>query len=882
MLTGATFIRELARGALLLYPVRFRRDHRADFIDAASHLLRRESSTRTPFRALLTTSRVLLVDALASAPGMWMTVATSGSSGALGGRMAESVGTWLRGTRHDLYLATRSAVRLPALTLAIVGTLSLGIGVSTAVFDALDRAILHPLPFARSEELALVVMREARLEGTMAVPLATFQNWRARATSIRPLEVFRRQRVIQSTEAGTETLNGLGVSGGLPAMLGVKPVVGRMLAEADAAPSASAVVMLGESRWRTTFGADRAIVGRVITLSNKPAEIVGVWPAGARLDFEEPPDLVRPLPAGQEYRDGSWVQVIGRVRHGHTAEEVVSELAVLTLPTGSTQLVYRPTIVTPADLLLGKEFVSGVWLVFGGGLLLLGAAIANASQLLLERATERSHELGVRIALGASRERIVRMLLAEGVVTAVVSLGASALIAGAIEAGLAHFEPRLFVEAAGAGLGGRAFVFGAVVAGGASLICTLTAMVRAGRHKLAVVGPMRVTSAASSAVTLLVATQAAMAIVLACGAVLMGQSLRRLSHVDPGIDAERLAELSVSLPADRYPTPTSWHAYLENALERLRAVPGVAGATTSAMPLMLASEMNGLPRLDGEPESTSPSAPLMAVVEAPRDFLRVVGIRLRAGRLYETDERDVALVSESLARSHGGSVVGRWLYLPRSTKAATIVGVVGDVRYAGLADDESRMPAVYLPSPPAASSFIRFFVRTEREPADALSAARQRLAAIDRSVPILTADTGPEVIGRQTARHRFVAVLLGSLATFGFILAMSGIYGAVALSITRRRREIGVRMALGATAERLVAAFVAHGLRPVMAGAIIGGAAVWFVTPFLKALLFRVSAHDPSSEVVGVGLVLLTAVVAAIYPARRISRIDPAKTLRES
>jgi ABC-type antimicrobial peptide transport system permease subunit len=261
-----------------------------------------------------------------------------------------------------------------------------------------------------------------------------------------------------------------------------------------------------------------------------------------------------------------------------------------------------------------------------------------------------------------------------------------------------------------------------------------------------------------------------------------------------------------------------------------------------------------------------------------------MGMRILEGRAFTEGERDVVVVSESFARKRKESVVGRLLYPPGTPDPAPhlVVGVVNDVAYMGLANDTIDQPAVYRPGSFTASTFYRFIVRTDGDPAEVIAGARRRLAEIDPTVPVLAPQTGPDELRRQTAQHRFVAVLLGGIAIVGALLAMSGVYGAVALAVRRRSREIGVRMALGASASRLMGAVLLTAMKPVGGGALAGIGAAAILAPQAEALLFKVSPRDPLSGLLVLALVMATAALAALCPARRVSRVDPASTLRSA
>lgn len=886
--TGARIIRLLAASVSFLYPGRFRRIHRSDFADVADHVFAREAEKRPPLRATLAAARVIVSDTFAASPDLWMDAIRDGVPNAsIGNSLFRKVTHWLRGGGHDLKLAVRGAAHRPAFSMLVVATLGLGIGASSAAFDALDRAIVRPLPFAGDRQLRLVVMQQAT-SGYMSVPLNAFASWRRSATTVSAVEVFRRVSAISITSTGADVLRGLAVSGGLPAMLRVRPVIGRALTPADAAPGAPGAVMLTEQYWRQTYGADRSVIGRRLTISNKPMDIVGVWPSGARLDFEEAADIIRTLPAGAEYNSGSWVQVLARIQPGQTKTSVEAELLALTPRPSTGSLNYAPRMIAPADLLLGPQFVTGVWVVFVAALLLLAAAAANAGHLLMERAAMRQQELGIRMALGGSRARLVRLFFAEGLMYAAGGLVLGAVIAAGLEHGIAEYEPRLFRDVVGAGLAGRAFLFASVVAALTAIGATLAPLVRATRTDIsAVMGRNggRATASRSRAMTILVTLQSGLAVLLVFGAVLLSHSLRILLSVDPGIELPRLAEISISLPAARYTTAEVRNAYFQRAKEALTGLPGVRGVITSGMPLLTASLMNGAPYLEGERPPQTPPDATVAVGSVPPNYLAVMGISLLAGRTFADGDSDVALVNELFARAHGGNVLGKRIFLPRSQqsdKGFLVIGVVNNVRYMGLSNDTANQPALYIPAARSDSNFSRFIIRTDGNPADAIDGAKRRLAEIDPTVPVLAPQTGVEVFRSQTAQHRFVALLVGGLAALGFLLAASGVYGAVSLGVVQRTREFGIRMALGAHPARLVSAFVGGGLRPVAVGAVFGAIAAWLAAPYAQVLLFRVGPHDSLSTVAGLAVVFATSALAAWLPSRRISRVDPARTLREA
>jgi predicted permease len=888
---GVRLVRGIARATALAYPRSFRLAHARAFTDVAQHLWERESAASTPARATLVTARILIADTLTGCGLAWMAAVRDDGSPASWPRQALArLGRFIGGGWHDLGLAARSAARRPGFALLVILTLGVGIGTSAAAFDALDRAVLRPLPFHDSDRLVMLAMRDPQRGWWTSPSLDLLNTWRERAARLEGIEIYSEASLVWHADEGAERLSGLSVSGGLPGLLGVTPIAGRLLQPADAADGAPAAVMLTEPFWRSRFGADPGVVGRTLSIGATPAPVtvVGIWPAGARLHMRDTFDLVRVLPAGREYREGSFVHLIARKAPNVSNADVERELASLVPPTsGSSGNDRVPDATSPADLNLGAPYIQGLWLVFAGGVALLIVSIVNAGHLLLGRAAARTHELGVRLALGGSPLRLLRLFVAESAVyvTGAVAAGIGVMIA--IERAITYNEPRLFMAVDGAGLEGRAIWFIAAASGAATLACASAPLLRARSRDLRGVidasAVTRATSRRSRATSALVVAQASLAVLLVCGAFVMIRSFTQLMAVDPGMALDRLAAISVAPPAARYATAEARAAYLSRVREALETIPSVTGVTTSGMPLLNTSMQVGQPYLDGE-EKPEPGAAMTALNSVPPDYFGVTGMRVLAGRGFrEDDDTTVAVVNESFAQSRGGhdAVIGRQIYSPMGRTPFRIVGVVADVKLFGLSDQERKHAIYFREKPGGSDTFARFFVRTTGDPAAVVGEARRRIVGIDRAVPMFAPETGPEVVARQTSTERLVAVLLVGMAAMGFVLALAGIYGSVALDVSLRTREIGVRMALGATRQRVMGAIVGAGVRPVVAGGIAGVALAWVALPYVEALLYRVDPRDPASTGAAFAFVALAAVVAAWLPARHASRIDPAITLRQ-
>jgi predicted permease len=868
----------LARALLLFYPTAFRRAHRADFIDTAMHRWKRELlRTNSASAATTETVSLLAADTVAAAPRLWRSaLGRSLAPTALPGRTAMLA--LMSGLAGDVRLAARAAYRQAAFSLFVVATLAIGLGASTAAFGALDRSILRPLPFPDGDRFVFVVLEHSTLRWQSTPPADLVATWRAGATAIDRFEVHRSMNVTRAGADGADLITVLGVSGGLPGMLGVTPVAGRLLGPEDARHDAPDAVMVSESFWKREFGGASNAIGRVMRLNGKPYTIAGVWPGRARIDPRGMPPLIRVLRADEQLPRGTQATVLGRIREGASVDQAETEIAVLAQNWPDLGLHMRPVLRAPYGR-LGEAYVRGLWLVFTGAFVLMLVGIANAANLLLARATARADEVSLRLALGASRSRLVRLFTAESLILAAGGLAGGYIVGRAVGALIDVMEPRSSTLDAAAWSDGRTVEFAAAACALATVACTLAPALAARRSRLRPgLTPGRATARRAVGRAMLVAVQSALAVVLVVGAALMARSFANLRSIDPGFDIERLAVLSVNPPQDRYPTPAARESFLTRVQESLGSIPGVSGITTANMPPFTSTMVDGLPYLEGEAAPPVTGDTFTASTSARSNHFEVLGIPLLGGRLFTREDRTgVVIVNDAFARSRGGDVLGRTLLM--QGRAARIVGIVGNVRSFGLSDEPDRVQ-LYYPTRPNMTEYTRFVVRTSGDPGAVVRAARSRLAEIDREVPWREAEAGPDLLARQTARHRFVAVILAVLSAMGLILAVTGVYAAVSLEVSRRKRDVGVRMALGATARQVARQVLQSGLAPVVPGALAGAIAALWAAPLLEHLVFGMQARDMISVIAGVAIMGSAAAAGCMLPALRATRTNPADILR--
>ncbi len=883
---GQRLVKGVAVVLSWLYPHRFRRQVGAGFADVAADRFGREvSATGRTGLAIGRTVWILCADTALAAPSLWRaTVAGDERRPPIRARVTR----WMTQGSDDLRLAARTFVQQPLFALLVVGTLGLGIGASAAAFSALDRAVLRPLAFPEGDRLAFVSMMNPEQGWRFVPPFDAIERWRANSRSVERLEAYQPSTVTYYGSGAPELVSAANMSPGLPALLRVRPVVGRVLGEADLADGAAPAVMISESFWRTRYGGAADIVGRSERLGTLTYTIVGVWPQHARVDPSEQADVFLVRRDADAFNPSSWTFTVARlspgISHDQAQRDLNSHLSDL-----SSVRPERPASVTPPTEFLSQAYVRGLWLVFGAATLLMIVAVANASNLLLARASARDREIGIRLAMGGSTGSLVRLFLMEGATLSAagggLALGVAWCIGGLLTSlasgriPISHFEgfpPSVYVFA---GAGG---VFSALVCGLVPLVHARTSDIR---RLSGTDSDLRVVAGTSRVRQTLVALQAAVGVILVSGAILMARSMYNLAATDVGFALRELTTVSVAPPAARYRTPEARAAFIERVRGELASIPGVTGVVTSGMPLFRHSTQAGVPYLDGEAPPAGLAGETTRVGAAP-GFFEVMGIPLRRGRVFEPGETNVVVVNESFAMSRGGNVIGRRLYQPREgtphdrLPSAEIVGVVGDVRPDSGTGHGVTAAQVYAPSSGHSDGFARFMIRSEVDPGVVLATARDRVAALDPLLPLREATTGAEVFLVETALHRFVAVLLGGLALLGVTLAVAGVYGAVAIEVRRRFREAGLRVALGATGSQVVRLFIRRGMFPVLMGLAVGAIGWTWVSSLLSALLVRIDARDGFSTVTGVGFLTVVAVLACLWPARRASRVDPAVTLR--
>ncbi|HLL75962.1 MAG TPA: ABC transporter permease [Pyrinomonadaceae bacterium] len=793
---------------------------------------------------------------------------------------------------HDVRYAARMLAKKPGFTLIAVLTLALGIGTSTAIFSAVNPVLFEPLPYPHADRLAAI--SEVNADGSRNP--GTFGMYRGLAErnhSFEAVAVFKRWQPTMSGAGEPERFDGQRVSASYFRVLGAAPALGHDFRASDDQLRGPDVVVISDGLWQRRFGGDRAIVGRQVTLDDKPYTVVGVMPGGFENVLAPSADLWAPLQYDLSLGTawGHHLRTVGRLRPGVSLDQATREIDALGQAVLEEQRpeTYGPNVRFVASSLQGE--VTGavrpaLVAVLAAVALLLLIACVNVTNLLLARAAQRRGEFAVRAALGAARARLVRQMLTESLLLALAGGAAGLLVASFGVDALRALSPAGLPRAGAIGVDGAVFVFALGVTTLVGLAVGLIPAIHASRGALGVElqqSSRRASGGHQTARRVLVVAQVSLALVLLVGAGLLWRSLERLFAISPGFDTSHLLTMQVHTSGRRSDKEAN-DQFFARALETVRQVPGVASAAfTSQLPLSGDSDEFGA-RFEGEDPRTAHNVFRYAVSPG---YFETVGIPLRSGRLL--DARDAAgaqpalVISESLARSAfpDQDPVGKRVQIgPPDRPWFTVVGVVGDVKQASLA--VSQTDAVY--TTPAQWHFtdntMSLVARTRGDAASLTPAIRSAIWSVDKDRPITRVATMDSLLAATAATRRFALTLFEAFGLVALVLAGVGIYGVLSGSVAERTREIGIRIALGAQLRDVFRLVVGQGLRLALVGVAVGLAGAFAVTRLMSSLLFGVSATDPTTFSLVALLLTAVALLASYIPARRATKVDPMVALR--
>jgi putative ABC transport system permease protein len=820
---------------------------------------------------------------------------------------------------QDVRYAARLMRRSPGFTLVATLALALGIGANTAMFSVVNTLLLRPLPYANARRLLLVrtVTAADRRPSMTAVP--DFEVYRARNRTFDGLASFYLRPINITGGEEAERVSSLIVSSEFLSVLDVQPILGRGLARRDEQWGSHRVAVLTDGLWKRRFGADPGVLHREITLNDEPYEIVGVLPpkfSFVGIDAQ----LLVPMSFAPgdnlNTHNNYFLTMVGRLAAGATADQADADLNRLAEAIIADHPENKGTaigVVPLQEALVGGVRRAVVVLLAAVAFVLL-IACANLANLLLARAAGRHRETAIRLAVGATRHRLVRQFLTESVMLSIVGGAAGVGLAAWAVGTINLLSQRILPRAEDVRIDPVVLAFAAAVAIGTGVVFGLApafsgARLTGGglneRTRAGDPGGRRIRGA-------LVIAEVALSLMLLIGAGLMMRSVDRMLHVDAGFDPTHVITMQVGLPANRYidrelarrfsPLADARAVrFFTTAIERVREVPGVnAAGAINGLPLMGEVWGKNLVLYDRPAPASLRDLPPIQYRVVVGDYFRALGIRVRTGRAFADGDGPtapkVAIVNRELVRRYwnGADPVGKTLsvnpprhLLPAGTAPPdydpgrfTVIGVADDARYGSMT--MPALPLVYVPYAQGAEGATSMVVaaRIDGDPHSAVGAIRERIRQIDPDLPIANVQTMDERVATTVAQPRVESVVLGAFALLAIVLAAIGVYGVMSYSVAQRTAEIGVRMALGAERRAILALVLGDAARLVVVGAVLGIGLSLAATRTMRALLFEVSATDPAVFGGMVALIAAVGILAAAVPAIRAARVDPLAALR--
>ena len=804
----------------------------------------------------------------------------------------------------DIRYGIRNLLKHPGFTAIAVITLALGIGANTAMFSVINAVLLRPLPYR--DPARLVTIWEQSPERDMyqlPVSLANMRDWIDQNQSFEQISAYTFTNLNLTGTGEPARLGTVRASANLFPLVGAIPTIGRSFLPEEDKEGANHVVILGHALWQSRFGSDPGIVGKPLTLNNQSYTVVGVMASNSQFPvgfgymgkvLNDPIDLYVPLAAsGREIERGNYsFFAIGRLKPGVTIGQARAEMTTIEgrlekeYPGSNTGIGIS---LIPTQEQTVKDIRPALLVLFGAVAFLLLIACANIANLLLARAASRKKEIAIRTALGASRLRVLRLLLTESLMLSLAGGGIGFLLALWGTDALMALEPDNIPRLNEVGVDARVFLFTLAVSVVTGIVFGLIPGMRAARPDLNEAlkeGSRGSMGSAGSKRTrsVLVALEVALSLVLLVGAGLMIKSFLRLQQTNLGFNPENVLAVSLTLPESRYPEDRQRASFFQEALARLQSVSGVqsAGATTS-LPLTLS--VNGSDfRIEGQPEPEAGKELIINISSVSPGYFQTLGVPLMKGRDFsDRDNKDApetAIINNDLARTYfpNEDPIGKRIKFTDTETWISIVGVTGDVKQLG--QDIGVKPEIYFPYLQVPAASMSVVVRTANEPLSLTGAVKTQIQIIDKDLPIDDAKTMQQLLANSKSGRRFNLILLTGFALVALVLAMVGIYGVMSYTVAQRTHEIGIRVAVGAQPRDVFRMVIGQGMMLAMIGVAFGLVGAFALTRLMKTMLFGVEATDPTTFVSIALLLTGVALVACYIPSRRATKVDPLVALR--
>jgi len=801
---------------------------------------------------------------------------------------------------QDVRYGLRTLAHSPRFTVTAILTLAIGIAATVAVFTFVNAALLRPLPYKNSNELINALeTRQQAVETQFEASYPDYLDWRAQNQAFSSLAAYGANAVILKESGGSRLVPSAVVSDNFFPTLGVSPSIGRDFQPGEDQLSAPRTAILSYTWWQKYFGGNRNVIGQTVSLDDNPTTIIGVLPRDFHFAPVGDPDVWLTLHAEgelKERRNLHWLFTVGRLKPGvsrvRAAKEMnaVAERLEQQYPVSNKQL--RVALVPLTETIVGQIRPILVVLLSAVALLLLIACV-NVANLLLARSIARRREVSIRTALGATRFRIARQTLTEGILLSIMGGALAIALAQWLVKGLAGLIPDSRLDSMPylktLSLDWRVLVFAVAVAFLTGILFALAPAIHLSGAPIQDALKEGVRSSQPGAwkrvASALVVAEVAIAMVLLTGAALLGKSLFRLLRVDPGFNQSQLIGFGVGVPGANYQKDPQQIAFANSVLENVRALPGVKSAgTTSVLPVSGNNTLNT--KVVGQPY---PGHDYEANIrEVSHDYFQTLQAQLAQGRWFTDADNETApgriIVNQTYANLflHGLNPLEQQLIFtccPKQ-KPYQIIGVVKDVKEGAL--DAPAKPAVYQPFKQSPGMFFNLVVRTERDPAAAIPEIEAAVRHVEPQVVIFQVETIEEYIQRSPAAflHRYPAWLAGFFAAVALLLGSIGLYGLVTYSVSQRTQEIGIRIALGAQRSNVLKLILSQGVGLILPGVGFGIVASIAAASLLRSLLFGVTAWDPLVlAAVAIFLAVVT-LLASYMPARQATKVDPMRALR--
>jgi putative ABC transport system permease protein len=808
---------------------------------------------------------------------------------------------------QDIRYAIQMMVKELALTILIMITLAIGIGANTAIFSVINAILLRPLPFRTPEQLVMLwVTPPPTQQGDDKYPApgADVIDWRNQNGVFEAMAAFQSWSYDLTGTGSPQRLDAVKASASFFQLLGVPAAEGRTFDPNEDRPGSEHVAVISYGLWRQRFGADPKVLGQTITLDGESFVVIGVMPEWfdfpegrampAPLQFRPKPQLWTPLVLDETDRNTFNLCVIGRLKQGVTLSQAQSDLSAIA---SRIDQQYRGSLGLGIDVIpLQQQMVGDVritlLILVGAVAIVLLIACANVANLLLSNSVRRRKELAIRAAIGAGRGRLIRQMITESVLLALMGGILGLILASWGINILLVINPGNIPRLEGVGLDIKVLAFTFTISLLAGIFCALVPTLQVTKTDLAALlkGEQRGATKGVQVTRirhLLVVSQVGLALALLIGASLLIKSLLLLNQVELGFKPDNVLSLLVDPPEFKYPGDPPKIEFFTRILHRIENLPDIkaAGIVTN-LPLSGAA-MSVSFEIDGRPVASSHEAPRADYTRVSRGFFAAMGIPLLKGRTFTEMDNDrspgVVVINETMAKRHWADQdpLGKSLFLTRRGKRVRreIVGVAGDVRRASLSD--MPRPEMYIPYTQEPQAFTFLVVQTSSNPLDVVSAVASQIQAVDPDHPISQVRSMPQVIAESEIRRTFIMLLLNIFAWLALVLALIGVYGVIAHSVTLRRPEIGIRMALGARRADIFTMVLKQGLLLTLIGILIGFGIALGLTRVMESLLYQIGTRDPETFLISSIALVLTALPAICIPAYKASRLDPVAALKK-